>query len=56
MHAVDPRLAPPGDDVPTLQALLDARPPDAALLQQVALDRKRVLDALEVGLLGGSPK
>lgn len=56
MHAVDPRLAPPADDVPTLAALLDARPPDPVLLEKVALDRKRVLDALEVGLLGEPPR
>ncbi len=64
MHAVDPRLAPPADDVetkdadrvPALSKLLDARSIDGALLDKVALDRKSVLDALERGLLDGSEK
>lgn len=59
MHAVDPRVAAPADEVatndadrvPSLTKLLDARAPDPALLDAVAVDRKRVLDALERGLL-----
>ena len=51
MHAVDPRLAPPADDVPTLSELLSKRSPDRALLDRVSADRRAVLDELERGLM-----
>ncbi|MDP2339905.1 MAG: extracellular solute-binding protein [Deltaproteobacteria bacterium] len=52
MHAVDPRLLPPAEDVPTLAELMHKRAPDRALLDRVSADRRAVLNALEQGLMG----
>jgi len=51
MHATDPRIAPPDDDVPALRALLDQRPADEALLTRVAAERATILQTIEAALL-----
>lgn len=51
MHAVDPRLAPPDDDVPALEVLLDRRRVDRALLDRAAARRAELLADVERALL-----
>ncbi len=51
MHAVDPRIPPPDDDVPELATLLDRRPLPLALIDRVAKDRGLLVAAIERALL-----
>lgn len=51
MHAVDPRLSPPDDDVVDLTNLLDRRGVDEALLTRIAAERPAIQTALEHALL-----
>lgn len=56
MHAADPRVPPPADDVPALATLLDARPVSPALLTKIAAEKASALRGLERALLGtGAP-
>ena len=51
LHAADPRVVAPADDVPPLHTLLDNRPLDPTLLEQASLDRAGLLRAVEMALL-----
>jgi iron(III) transport system substrate-binding protein len=51
MHAVDPRLPPPDDDVPGLDALLHRRQVDAGLLERAAARRAELLADVERAML-----
>lgn len=51
MHAVDPRLPPPDDDVPALADLLDRRRVDPALLETAAQRRAELLGEVERAVL-----